>query len=200
MVHWTLISIVWNHNCNDAYPSHESWTAKYWWSYINKLTIVNYFCMITIIGQIKPWGSSKTYTTHCIKRIKRVLSWSWGQIQLGDKGVCREMICDIAKGSVNRSSSAHCHMHKVGTLAVTLENSITTTQRTLWYSTAMAHFRETSISFFWVCGYNKLNKFNEWNLVFADVSYPWYKAQDCGRSVEPHFQDGAGNVSLPIWL
>ena len=33
----------------------------------------------------------------------------------------------------------------------------------------MPYFRETSISFFWVCRYNKLNKFNEGDLVFADV-------------------------------
>jgi hypothetical protein len=33
----------------------------------------------------------------------------------------------------------------------------------------MAYFREISISLFGVCGYNKLNKFNEGDLVFADV-------------------------------
>jgi len=37
-----------------------------------------------------------------------------------------------------------------------------------WNSQAMAYFRETSISLFWVCGYNKLNKCNEGDLVFAD--------------------------------
>ena len=57
----------------------------------------------------------------------------------------------------------------VGTLVLTLENSIATTQGTLWNSQAMPYFRETSISFFWVCGYNKLNKFNEGDLVFADA-------------------------------
>jgi len=31
----------------------------------------------------------------------------------------------------------------------------------------MSYFRETSISFFWVCGYNKLNKFKDGNWVFA---------------------------------
>jgi len=35
----------------------------------------------------------------------------------------------------------------------------------------MPYFRETSISFFWVCGYNKLNKFNDGDLVFAVVLY-----------------------------
>ena len=57
----------------------------------------------------------------------------------------------------------------VGTLVVTLENTFATTRRTLWNSQAMQYFRETSISFFWVCGYNKLNKFNEGDLVFPDV-------------------------------
>jgi len=49
-----------------------------------------------------------------------------------------------------------------------LEISIATTERTLWNIKAMPYFRETSISFFWVCGCNKLNKFNEGNSVFAD--------------------------------
>jgi len=34
----------------------------------------------------------------------------------------------------------------------------------------MPYVRETSISFFGVCGYNKLIKFNEENFRFADVS------------------------------
>jgi len=55
---------------------------------------------------------------------------------------------------------------------MTLENSIATTQRTLWNSKAMPYFRETSISFFSVCGYKKLNKVNEGDLVVADVR-PW---------------------------
>ena len=46
--------------------------------------------------------------------MERVLSLSPGVIELGDVGVCREMICDIAKGSVNRSSSGHCHIRKRG--------------------------------------------------------------------------------------
>ena len=60
---------------------------------------------------------------------------------------------------------------KVGTFVVTLENCIATTQWTLWNIKAMPYFRETSISFFWVCGYNKLNRFNEGNLDFADACY-----------------------------
>jgi len=35
-------------------------------------------------------------------------------MELGDVGVCRDMICDIAKGSVNRSLSAHCHIRTSG--------------------------------------------------------------------------------------
>ena len=74
---------------------------------------------------------------------------------------------------------------KVGTLVVTLENSIATTQRTLWNIKAMPYFRETSISFFQVCGYNKLNKFNQGNVVFSDV---------CSESVNC---DGLGNGNDP---
>ena len=43
-----------------------------------------------------------------------VLSSSGGLIELGDIGVRWEMICDIAKGSVNYSSSAPCHIRKRG--------------------------------------------------------------------------------------
>jgi len=110
MVYWSLISNLWNHKRDDAYPSHDSWTARYGWSCINKLHIVNHFCMVTIIGQIKPWGSLETRTTRFIKRMEWVLSSLWVLIELGDIGVCREMICDIAKGSVNCSSSARCHI------------------------------------------------------------------------------------------
>jgi len=45
----------------------------------------------------------------------------------------------------------------------------------------MPYFRETSISFFWICGYNKLNIFNEEDLVlddvqriFGEVSLQWF--------------------------
>jgi hypothetical protein len=68
--------------------------------------------MVTIIGEIKPWGSLTTTTTGFIKRIQRELSASWRLIELGDVGACRGMIRDIAKGSVNRSSSARCHIRK----------------------------------------------------------------------------------------
>jgi hypothetical protein len=58
------------------------------------------------------------------------------------------MICDIAKGSVNRSSVLIVTFTSMGTQVVTLENSIATTQRTLWNRKAMPYFKETSISFF----------------------------------------------------
>jgi len=57
----------------------------------------------------------------------------------------------------------------VGTLVVTLEIKIATTQRTLGKSKAMPYCRATSISFFQVCGHNTLNKFDEGDLGFADV-------------------------------
>jgi len=60
---------------------------------------------------------------------------------------------------------------EVGSLVVTLEHSIGTTQRTLWNSKVKLDFRETLISIFGICVYNKLNKFNEGNLVFADVCF-----------------------------
>jgi len=84
------------------------------WSCINTLNIVNHFCMVTIIGQIKPWEALKTTTTRGIKCMERVLSSLKVQIHPSDVGVCREMICDIAKGSVNHLSSACCHIHKSG--------------------------------------------------------------------------------------
>jgi hypothetical protein len=57
----------------------------------------------------------------------------------------------------------------VDTLVVMLACGIMITQRTLWNSKAIPYFRENLISFFWVCRYNKLNIFNEGDLVFADV-------------------------------
>jgi len=70
--------------------------------------------MVTIIGQIKPWGSLKRRTTPFIERMERVLSSSQGQRELGDLGVCQEMICDSAKGGVNHLSSARCYIHQSG--------------------------------------------------------------------------------------
>jgi len=68
---------------------------------------------------------------------------------------------------------------KAGTLVLTLDSSIVTTQRTPMNVKAMPNFRETLISFFGVCGYNILNKFNEGKSVFADVFYqPNFPAND----------------------
>jgi len=51
---------------------------------------------------------------------------------------------------------------KVGTLVVTLGNSIVITQRTLWNIKAMPYFRETSISVFEFVGtINKINLMKE---------------------------------------
>lgn len=70
----------------------------------------------------------------------------------------------------------------VGTLVVTIQNIIMTTQRTLRNVQAMPYIRETTVSFFSVCGYQKLNIFNEGNLVFADVHLT------CDNSKTPHTQ------------
>jgi len=43
-----------------------------------------------------------------------VRSSSQGQIKSPDIDVCLERIFDIADGSVNRSSSARCHIRKSG--------------------------------------------------------------------------------------
>jgi hypothetical protein len=60
------------------------------------------------------------------------------------------------------------HSKTVVTVVMTLENSITMTQSTLWNSKAMPYFRETSISFVLICAYNKLNQLNEEDLDFSD--------------------------------
>ena len=46
--------------------------------------------------------------------MERVLSSSRGLIELGNVGVGLEMICDITKGTVNRLSSARCHIRNSG--------------------------------------------------------------------------------------
>jgi len=83
-------------------------------SCINKLNIVNHLCMVTIIGQIMPWGSVKTRCICIIKCTEQVLSSSQRRIKLGYIGVYWEMICDISKGSANCSSSAGYHILKSG--------------------------------------------------------------------------------------
>jgi len=69
-----------------------------------------------------------------------------------------------------------------------LDNSIGISQRTLWNSQAMPYVRETLIPYFWVCRYNKLNKFNEGNLVFAD-------AASIKRKVFRYVQSSIGHVA-----
>ena len=68
--------------------------------------------------------------------------------------ICQVLIVTFAKG---------------GTLVMTLENSIATTQRTVRYRKVLLYFREISISLFWVCASNKLNIFKEGKLVFTDA-------------------------------
>jgi len=46
--------------------------------------------------------------------MERVLTSSPGQIKLDNVEVHREMIGDVAQGSVNRSSSACCQIRKSG--------------------------------------------------------------------------------------
>jgi len=70
--------------------------------------------MVTIIGQIQPWGSLKTIPKLFIKGMEGVLSSSCWQIELGDIGVCREWIWNIAKDSVKSSSSAYWHIYNSG--------------------------------------------------------------------------------------
>ena len=126
--------------------------------------------MVTIIGQIKQWGFSNARTTCFMKRIERGLSSSRRLINLGDVGVCPEMICDIANGSVNHSSSANCHNRKSGCTGRDASKQHPTTQTVLCNGKARLYFRETSISFFWVCGYNKLKELTEGDLVSPDVA------------------------------
>ena len=114
MVDWSLISNVWNQNRNDAYLSRDGWTARYWKSCLNKLHIVNHFCMVTIIGQIKPRGSWRTRTTRFIERVERVLLPSREQSEPGQVGVYREMLCDIAKVVWTIFSSTRCHIRQSG--------------------------------------------------------------------------------------
>jgi len=114
MVYRCLSSNVWNQNHDNAYPSSQNWTARYWSSGIIKLNIVNNFSLVTISGQIMPWGSGKTWTTHFINQMKGVLSSLQGQIELQDIQACWITIFDIAKGSANYSSNAGCHNCKSG--------------------------------------------------------------------------------------
>jgi len=66
-------------------------------SSINTFNIMNHFCMVTIMGEIRPQAIFKTRTTHFIKGTELVLSRPRGDMELGNVGVCRAAICDIAK-------------------------------------------------------------------------------------------------------
>jgi len=138
-------------------------------SRITILNMMNHVYMVTIIGQIKPWGHFKRRTTCFIQHMEQVQSSLPGKMKFGDIRSSREMMSVIAKGCVNRSSSAHYHITNVSALVMMLEDSIATTQRTIWNSIAMPYFRQSSISYLWVGGYIKRNKFNEGNIVFPDA-------------------------------
>jgi len=73
---------------------------------------VNHFCIVTLIGQIKPSGCLKTRTTCFIKDIEWVLSSSQGQIILNIEGICGPMSYDIAIGRINHFSHFLCHIGK----------------------------------------------------------------------------------------
>jgi hypothetical protein len=110
LVYWSLIANGGSHNIDDQLSSRDIWTARYWRSWITTINIANHYCPITIISQIKPSGSLKTRTTHIIEFMKQVPLSSWGLIELGNKWVCREIICDIANSSVNISPSGQCYI------------------------------------------------------------------------------------------
>jgi hypothetical protein len=136
--------------------------------------------MVTIIGQIQPWGFLKTITKHFIEDIEGVLLSSCIEIKLGDVGVCQEWIWNIAKGSVKCSSSAYWHIHNSGytgrkAWTQCCSNSINTPEQS-----SNTIFRSILNLMFWICEYHELNQLNEENLVFADevgwnyiIEYNW---------------------------
>jgi len=81
-------------------------------------------------------------------------------------------------------------------MVVMLDNSIPPTQSTLRNVEPMAYSRETSISFFWVCGYNQINKFTEGNLVFANVYIPTITTHWMNGDTA---QIGPPSQSTPSW-
>jgi len=126
--------------------------------------------MVSIIGQIKPWG--------CLRKKPHASLNIWSEYyhQCEDKSNW-SMQGNRAKSFIIMPNEVWTFrpvlvitFARVGTPVMTLGNSIVTTQRTLWNVKAMPYFSETLISFFWVCGYNKLIEFTEGNLVFADVT------------------------------
>jgi len=84
----------------------------------------------------------------------------------------------------------------VGTLVMTLEKSIARIHITLWNVKAMPYFRETLISFFPVCGFNSLNKFNEGQVIFDNVGC----AATCPESHNPmHRVQNSYSCSVFCW-
>jgi len=81
------------------------------------------------------------------------------------------MIFVIANGIVNLFSSACCHIGNSGYTGCDVWKQHRDNSNNTLESKAKAYFRETSISFFWDCGYNKLKKFSEGNLVFVDITW-----------------------------
>jgi hypothetical protein len=57
---------------------------------------------------------------------------------------------------------------QVGTLVITLDNRIASTERTLWNINAMPDFRESLIPFFCICRHHQLSIHNAGSLVVAD--------------------------------
>jgi len=141
-----------------------------WCTFINKLHIVNHFCVVTIIGQCKPGQFITTRTTRFNEDMERLLPSLRGQFKLRHVIVCGEMTCEPTKDSVNCSSSGRCHIRTGGYTGRDPRKQ----HRTEWKNTLEQYGNATlqgnlNSNFFWVCGYNKLNTFNEGNFVFADV-------------------------------
>jgi len=132
------------------------------WSSINKLNIVNHFCIVAIIGQIEPWWVVTTRTTHVIKHTEQVLSAWCGQIELRDFGVCSERIWDISKQYINYSLSASCRIPTSGYIGHDSEAKHHDNSKNTPECQSIGFFQGNfNIIFLSVCGYIKLNIFNE---------------------------------------
>jgi hypothetical protein len=114
MVDRCLVSMEWNLDHDDAYPFRESWTTRYWQSCMNKLNILNHSCMVTIIGQIKPWGFLKPRTALFIERMEQEPSPWRALIKLGEVGLHLAMILDIPIAAASCSCSSHRHIWNCG--------------------------------------------------------------------------------------
>jgi len=140
------------------------------WNCINKLNITNYFCMVPMIGQIKPW--------RIFKNKNSLLHWMNGASTINiarriQSGQCRSILQDNlwylqwkCEQSVKRSLA---HRHKWVQCSWRLKTASQQLNEHSGTSQQWLVSRKPQIFFFWVCGYNKLNKFNEGNIVFADV-------------------------------